>query len=173
MELRGALRSAVTSRQWTQERKHAARLVDDAACRLCMAPVGSLQHRSVACPCHEDLRRLHAPHAVKSCMGDVRRVGSDLHWFTRALQPTKAYQVPAASSEPTFVWVVLPPDCLLAPAWTIYTDGSLLDGPSPLLRRTGWAFAALDAEGVVRASECHLCGYPRSLGLRHGPCCKL
>ena len=153
-ELRGALRSAVTNRQWPQARKHRAGLVQDAACRLCMAPVGSLGHRSVECVCHQDLRRAHAPHDVLACCGDSASIGDNLHWVTRALQATCAYIVPPPKQDATFMWVTRPEEGLLQPCWTVYTDGSMLDGPTPLLRRTGWAFVALDEVGRVQASAC-------------------
>ena len=74
------------------------------------------------------------------------------HWFIHALEATQAYDIPASSSEATFAWVVMPPLGAIAATWTVYTDGSMLDGPSVLLRRCGWAFVALDPEGVVCAS---------------------
>jgi len=162
-ELRGALRSAVTNRQWPQVRKHGAGLVDDAACCLCRGqgyslirsgevPVGSLLHRSLECQCHTDLRRCYAPEDVTACNGDAQNGSSRYLWLTRALQSTNAYQVPPPSKEASFLWVARPEGGLLQPAWKVYTDGSLLDGPTPLLRRTGWAFVAIDAEGSVRAS---------------------
>ena len=52
------------------------------------------------------------------------------------------------------MWVTRPDEGLLQPCWTVYTDGSMLDGPTPLLRRTGWAFVALDEVGRVQASAC-------------------
>ena len=168
-DLRGALRSAVTNRQWSQSRKHSAGLVAEPYCCLCSrgtaasdysaggtssrAPaVGSLIHRSVQCPCHQILRQTSAPREVSDCSADLSKVGDRWLWFTRALQPTRAYEVPAPSPEATFQWVVRPPDGTISTAWTVYTDGSLLDGPTPLLGRCGWAFVALDAAGVVRAS---------------------
>ena len=69
-ELRGALRSAVTGRQWPQVRKHMAGMADDAQCRLCMGHVGTRQHRSVECMCHDDLWRHYAPRDVVECRGD-------------------------------------------------------------------------------------------------------
>ena len=95
---------------------------------------------------------MYAPLAVRMCGGTAQRIGDDLHWFTRALQPTLAYRVPPASAEATFVWVVHPAGGQLMPCWAIYTDGSLLDGPTPLLRRAGWAFVALDSVGTIMAS---------------------
>ena len=74
------------------------------------------------------------------------------HWFTKALQPSAAYDVPPPCAEATFRWVLRPEDGTLEPDWTVYTDGSCLDGPTALLRRTGWALVALDAVGTVRAS---------------------
>ena len=48
--------------------------------------------------------------------------------------------------------MVRPHANLIDPSWSVYTDGSMLDGPTALLRRTGWSFAALDADGCVQAS---------------------
>ena len=45
-----------------------------------------------------------------------------------------------------------PPYGCLDPSWVIYTDESLLDGPSASLRGPGWAFVALACEGVERAA---------------------
>ena len=60
--------------------------------------------------------------------------------------------VPPPLCEATFAWVLCPVGGRLEADWTIYTDGSCLDGPTPLLRRTGWAFVAMDGDGVIRAS---------------------
>jgi ribonuclease HI len=106
----------------------------------------------MGCPCHDDLRRQHAPLQLQTYSSMPDSVGADVLWVTRALQPTKAYLVPPPHDEPTFAWVLEPFGGVVASEWTVYTDGSLLDGPTPLLRRTGWAFVAIDREGVIRAS---------------------
>ena len=54
--------------------------------------------------------------------------------------------------ELTLLSILQPADGLIEPEWVIYTDGSQLDGPTQLLRRTGWAFVALDHTGTIQAS---------------------
>ena len=41
---------------------------------------------------------------------------------------------------------------MLDNTWTVYLDGSLLDGPSKELGRVGFGFAALDCYGRTMAS---------------------
>ena len=50
-EHKGALKSAITGRQWTQQRLHSAGLAQDSLCRLCMdMPEGGRLGRSfIAC----------------------------------------------------------------------------------------------------------------------------
>ena len=50
--------------------------------------------------------------------------------------------VPKPSKAATFLWVVWPVDGYVY--GTVYTDGSQLNGPTPLLRRCGWALVARD-----------------------------
>ena len=53
----------------------------------------------------------------------------------------------------TFQWVVRPADGSVN--GTVYTDGSMIDGPpylDGLCKRLGWAFVALDRHGRVTAS---------------------
>jgi len=160
--LRGALRSAVTNRQWPQERKHRAGLVEEPGCRLCHAvganvlhpdpvPAGTALHRSVFCPCHRGQRARTAPREVLDCCRDPSRATGRTTWLTRALQPSLAHTIPPPASVASFTWIVRPVDELLSVEWTVYTDGSLLDGPFAELRRPGWAFVALDRDGVVQA----------------------
>ena len=54
----------------------------------------------------------------------------------------------------SFEWVIRPADrCLpLGDEYTVYLDGSFLDGPSRALGRTGWGLAVLDGEARVVAS---------------------
>jgi len=161
-QLRGALRSAVTNRQWPQERKYRAGLVDAPGCCLCRAsaqdhphpapiPAGTLLHRSVFCRCHQERRARQAPADIIRCGNDPDRAIGKVAWLSRALQPSLAHSVPAPASSATFTWMLCPPDQVLAADWTVYSDGSLLDGPSALLRRPGWSFTAIDGGGVVRA----------------------
>ena len=54
------------------------------------------------------------------------------------------------AEQESFRWVIKPKDgCLEG---TAYSDGSLLDGPTPELARCGWAFVVLNDEGRIVAS---------------------
>ena len=65
------------------------------------------------------------------------------------LQPVDG-MVPKPRKDATFHWKVQPRDGLVS--GTLYTDGSQLDGPTPLLRRCGWALVAVDEDGEVMTS---------------------
>ena len=58
--------------------------------------------------------------------------------------------VPKPSKEASFHWAVCLVDGFIS--GTVYTDGSQLDGPTPLLRRCGWVFVAIDEDGEIIAS---------------------
>jgi hypothetical protein len=70
--------------------------------------------------------------------------------FERALFPSVAGKIPPPAVEATFQWILCPSDGFLS--GTIYSDGSRLDGPSPLLARNGWAFVAVDSDGTILAA---------------------
>ena len=73
--------------------------------------------------------------------------------FERALFPSVAGLIPPPAVEATFHWVVRPPDDMCGTfLGTVYSDGSRLDGPMPLLARNGWAFVVVDAVGTIIAS---------------------
>ena len=84
-------------------------------------------------------------------MRDQDTASSRTAWFTSALQPRLAYKVPPPAPVACFTWVVCPEGGCLLSSWSIYTDGSMLDGPHVEVRRTGWAFVALDDDGKVQA----------------------
>jgi len=54
----------------------------------------------------------------------------------------------------TLNWTRFPDDGVTQSGWKVYLDGSLRDGPSDHLGRTGFGFIAYDAEGHVRAAAC-------------------
>ena len=68
----------------------------------------------------------------------------------RALFPVPFTRVPARAEQASFHWVKRPEGDLVQ--GTFYNDGSLLDGPSKLLGRCGWAFVAIDINGFVLAA---------------------
>ena len=75
-----------------------------------------------------------------------------MHSSTGALEAAAEDQVSPSAAWDSFTFVVAPPDRALDSSWKTYTDASTLDGPTPLLRRVGWALLALDSAGVIRAS---------------------
>ena len=70
----------------------------------------------------------------------------------RGLFPVPFTRVPPPGSSASFHWQVRPEGDMAR--GTFYSDGSLLDGPSKLLGRCGWAFVALDSNGFVVAAAC-------------------
>ena len=73
--------------------------------------------------------------------------------WTRGLMPMPHGLVPPARERGSFRWVLQPVDGRVT--GTIYTDGSMVDGPPYLdgiCRRLAWAFVALDRHGMVTAS---------------------
>ena len=64
-EQKGALRSLLAGRQWTQQRLQSAKLVDSSLCQLCLGmpggdQVGSLIHRCL-CPAQAGFLSTHGP----------------------------------------------------------------------------------------------------------------
>ena len=84
--------------------------------------------------------------------------GEDFALDRRLLSPI-SHIVPPPSLCDTFEWDVQPEDGVVR--GTIYTDGSQFHGPTPLLRLCGWAFVALNDQGMVFASAS---GLPRFFG---------
>ena len=69
----------------------------------------------------------------------------------RGLVPSVDHIVPPPSAEATFHWRVFPAGGSYL--GRIYSDGSRLDGPGPLLARNGWSFIVLDEdENLIAAA---------------------
>ena len=109
-EHKGALKSAIMGRQWTQQRLHCAGLAQDSLCRLCMdmpdgGQVGTLLHR-MRCPALRTFNQQHMPGCVKEVMerigGEVssRTLGS----LTHALFPCPCPPVRDADLLDTLHW---------------------------------------------------------------------
>ena len=71
------------------------------------------------------------------------------HEVDRALVSHGRLQVTPPSEQATFVWMRRPPGGTFR--GRAYTDGSLLDGPTKLLGRNGWAFVVLsfDDDSII------------------------
>ncbi len=81
--------------------------------------------------------------------GTVNRVGLKT-LMTRGVVPMPRVADNAVPADGTFAWRVQPAG--EAVAVTLYTDGSLLDGPKGPFTRLGWSFVALDKDGRNVAS---------------------
>ena len=55
------------------------------------------------------------------------------------------------SKEGTLTWELRPPEGVIDASCTVYTDGSMVDGPTKALGRVGFGFAAYDGEGRLVA----------------------
>jgi hypothetical protein len=123
-------------------------------------PDGTLLHRIARCPTLEAERMRRLPLLQLEALRhahDVSQGGAlvDLAWLTRALSPSLARSVPPPPARSSFVWVLHAPDEYDASHCTIYTDGSMIDGPPKydgLCARLGWAFVLVSAAGVIVAS---------------------
>jgi hypothetical protein len=163
---RAALKSAVLNRQWPQQRVFAARLSLTNACQLCdalrpgeAAAAGTALHRVAKCPCLEPMRLrlmplplLEAARLVADSAAAGRSV--DAAWTTRALTQNPACTVPTPP-EATHVWHIELQDFAELATATLYSDGSMIDGPpkfAGLCARLGWAFALLRRDGAVIAA---------------------
>ncbi len=128
---------------------------------------GTALHRCVGCRPNLDeaKRRFHAVldelraasrravlEVEAGIAGGASQAAAVTKW-TRGLIASVDRLVPPPPPEATFRWEVHPPAGGI-PVAVVYTDGSMVDGPSRLTARLGWSFVAVDAQGriVVSAS---------------------
>ena len=107
-------------------------------------PVGTLAHRNYICPSLEGERIIHAPNAMRQ---RADRFAKGNLAFARALHPSIDRIVPPPAVDATFTWHVAPLGGYFV--GRVYSDGSRLDGPTPLL---GWAFVVLGDDNSIIAS---------------------
>ena len=164
---RGALRSAVTDRQWTQHRLWKCGKVSSPNCRLCVLAGfvddgaddprfhGTILHRVLTCPVLAPYRDKWAPQWILRVAARVAArpdVSLDPALFlllTRGLMPTPAAVIQKQPPDSTFEWVKPPPAMDPGPC-TVYVDGSRLFADRStfgLTARHGWAFVAVDCTG--------------------------
>jgi hypothetical protein len=163
---RAALKSAFLNRQWPQQRVFAAKLSLVNACQLCdalrpgeVAAAGTALHRVAQCPCLEPLRLrlmplplLEAARVVVDSAAAGHSV--DAAWVTRALVQSPACAVPLPP-EASHEWHVELLDFAMLATATLYSDGSMIDGPpkyAGLCARLGWAFALMSRDGAIIAA---------------------
>ena len=166
----GALRSAVTNRQWTQVRVCRAAFSKDRCCQLCVAYglveagssdpkfLGTLTHRLWVCPVLQAFRDANCPGWILSLVNaelssSFSLPTDKLLLFTRALHKSVEPRLASRPSQETFNWIV-PPDTDGVPYGRVYADGSRLFAEHKyfnLLARHGWAFAIVDQNGKIAA----------------------
>ena len=167
---KGALRSALTNRQWTQCRLHSAGLARNKNCQLCVQlgycaeddadpkHRGTLLHRIWLCPAMEPFRQSLVPSWLRSqvrraLQSDGSMTPADLLMYTRALVSSPAASLKPPPPTETFERVKEPMDGIVS--GKIYVDGSRIYGDSNLAglcARQGWAFAAYDDAGALCAA---------------------
>ena len=129
--------------QWPQERLQRAGLVESANCLHCGAERGTLEHRH---------HRPTTGEARGACSKDTSAWGSGCSsWFNKMSSASKHLMITRGlvacphtgkckpSTESSIIWLILPADGTIDRSDTIYTDGSVIDGPTKLLGRVGFA----------------------------------
>lgn len=144
-------------RQWTQQRLHAAGLVESDVCQLCKdlpggAMTGTLSHRLV-CPALHAFRERHMPASLKQYMEQNGEELTDIVrlCLTRGLYP--APRVPDRDTVmfDTFQWHTRPRTMPFG--CRVFTDGSLMDAKlGKEFASFGWAFAVIDEVGDLVAA---------------------
>ena len=71
---------------------------------------------------------------------------------TRVLLAAPGLSQYRRSAFDTLAWTICADGDLLQAGWTVYLDGSFIDGPSALLGRVGFGFVALGMDGLVKAA---------------------
>jgi hypothetical protein len=179
---RGGLRSAVLNRQWPQARLFRAGLAAHNGCHLCElanscssteqsgaqplvlapgpTPEGTLLHRIARCQSLEPARLAHVPllHLEELRRAADSAVAGEVvngAWLTRALSPSLASLVPPPPARSSFAWERAVPDDVDLAQCTVYTDGSMHDGPpkfDSLCARLGWSMVLVGDDGLIIAS---------------------
>ena len=149
---KGALKSAIAGRQWTQDRLFKAGLSTHNECLLCRhlpegGVPGTLLHRYL-CPALAPFRNLHMPKwLVDFLRTHGRNVNGAQHLaLTRSLVRAPAIPARRESAYDSFIWhkqtFSVPSGCV------VFTDGSLQDRKLPDgCQALGWAFAVVGPEG--------------------------
>ena len=106
-----------------------------------------MAHRNYACPSFKVERDRHAPDAMRQ---RAERFAAGNLAFERAMHPSLNHTVRPPAVDATFTWHVVPADGFFK--GRVYSDGSRLDGPTPLLARNGWAFVVLNEANEIIAS---------------------
>ena len=145
-----ALRSAASNGQWTQDRLVRAGLAECQLCKLCLKDKGTLLHRH-RCQVTAEARGSCTPNAACATLVSKLRPEQRHLLETRALLAEVDLSQHKPTTEATFFWEIRPADGVIAATDTIYTDGSMIDGPDKILGRVGFGLMAFDEDGTVTA----------------------
>ena len=103
-------------------------------------PTGTLLHRVWECESTKSFRQRLVSPVLLQAFQHARALGqAEMAVWTRGLMPAPHALVPRAREHETFSWVLRPEED--SATGTIYTDGSMVDGPpylDGLRRRLGW-----------------------------------
>ena len=125
--------------------------MDDQSCRLCGNATGTLLHRRCCPATAAQLASPEPPPHLRASWAVLTDAQRNL-LITRGM--LAEYDLTRYTVSPTevFYWHVRPPDAVICSDWIVYLDGSLRDSPSLRTSRGGWAFVALNSEGLVVAA---------------------
>ena len=146
----GALRSAVTNRQWTQIRVCKASFSQDRCCQLCVAYglvdsgssdpkyLGTITHQLWTCPVLQPFREANCPSWILSLVsaeldGSPTLPSNKLLLYTRALHKSVEPRLARNPVHETFNWIVQP-EAGGVTYGRLYADGSRLFGDRRLRR---------------------------------------
>lgn len=114
-------------------------------------PKGTLMHRNWACPTLKVEREAHVDRDTIIRANAGSRWDGHLEWV-RGLTPMMPKPTLQRACKESFHWVVRPAEDLLQ--GSVYTDGSMLDGPDLLTARCGCSFAVIgDSMDIVASAR--------------------
>ena len=145
-----ALRSAASNGQWPQVRLFRAGMVNDKLCKICGTHDGTLEHRHV-CSTTANMRHgcppdIAADRLVNGLSSDAKRILQ-----TRGFMAAPDLSQHQPKDEEELHWEIRPDDGVIGNTCTVYTDGSMLDGPNRDVGRVGYGFCAYDHNGPLVA----------------------
>jgi hypothetical protein len=150
---KGDLLSAMSNGQWPQARKATVPSwhIDDSRCQLCLAEVGTLEHRLKCKAIRPAEGWPAAPKAARKALSLLSLQPSRLNLLWTKARLVIKLPAPRSQHEGDFTWLVDPTAHPHADSATWYFDGSMLQGKWFQLRVTGF--------GIVVVHQGSLLGY--------------
>ena len=142
---KGDLLSAMSNGQWSQA--HTAMVpswhIDDTRCQLCLADIGTLEHRFLCSAIRPADGWPAAPKAAKKALSLLSLQPSRLNLLWTKARLVIKLPAPRSQHEGDFKWLVDPTPHPHADSATWYFDGSMLQGKWLQLRVTGFAIVVV------------------------------